>query len=75
MNIRECVEAAMDVVAQKALAKGLDIIAHVAPSVPFSIRCDASRLKQILFNLLSNAVKVTTNKHSAQTDRGAGRAG
>ncbi len=58
MYIRDCVESAIDVVAQKALAKGLDIIARVSPSVPFTIRCDTIRLKQILFNLLSNAVKV-----------------
>ena len=43
--------------AQKALAKGLDIIGHVSTNVPYLVRCDASRLTQVLFNLLSNAVK------------------
>jgi signal transduction histidine kinase len=57
VNIRECVARAIDVVAQKALAKGLDIIGHVSTDVPYLVRCDASRLTQILFNLLSNAVK------------------
>ena len=59
VDIRECIESAIDVVAQKALAKGLDIVSRVSSAVPFFVRCDASRLKQILFNLLSNAVKVS----------------
>jgi hypothetical protein len=60
VNLRECVEAAIDVCAQKALAKGLEIIGSVTAEVPFSIRCDPSRFKQILFNLLSNSVKFTS---------------
>jgi len=52
VDVRACVESAIDVVAQKALAKGLDIIGRVEGNVPFRIRTDESRLKQILFNLL-----------------------
>jgi signal transduction histidine kinase len=52
VDIRACVESAIDVVAQKALQKGLDIIARVAPDVPLTIRCDGLRLKQVFFNLL-----------------------
>ena len=59
VQIRECVESTIDVVAQKALSKGLDVIAQISTRVPWIIRCDATRLKQILFNLLSNAVKFT----------------
>lgn len=62
VNIRECVASAIDVVAQKALAKGLDIIGRVTSNVPYLIRCDASRLTQILFNLLSNGTATATTR-------------
>lgn len=55
VQVRECVESTIDVVAQKALSKGLEVISHISAHVPWMVRCDATRLKQIFFNLLSNA--------------------
>ena len=58
-SIRQCVESAVDVIANKANSKGLEIITLVTQTVPYSITQDYKRLTQILFNLLSNAVKFT----------------
>jgi PAS domain S-box-containing protein len=52
------VEAAVDVVAPAAEAKGVRIACTLAPDVP-SMMGDPSRLQQAVWNLLSNAVKFT----------------
>jgi signal transduction histidine kinase/CheY-like chemotaxis protein len=58
-NLRECIEGALDLVATKALDKGLDLACLIEPSTPANITGDPIRLRQILSNLLSNAVKFT----------------
>ena len=58
-TIRQCVESAVDVIANKAHMKGLDLVNDIAPDVPYMVCADYKRLTQILFNLLSNAVKFT----------------
>ncbi len=58
-NLRECVESALDLVANKAGSKGLDLAYLIDSQVPTGIRGDVTRLRQILVNLLSNGVKFT----------------
>jgi PAS domain S-box-containing protein len=53
------VEAALDLVAANAAAKGLDLGSLLDPKAPVAIVGDATRLRQILVNLLTNAVKFT----------------
>ena len=57
--VRECVEAALDLLAPQAGEKGLDLLFEIAEGVPPTVRGDVTRLRQILVNLLSNAVKFT----------------
>ncbi|HDQ73248.1 MAG TPA: PAS domain S-box protein, partial [Chloroflexi bacterium] len=58
-DLRECVEGALDLVANDALEKGLEIGYLFGDDVPQAIRGDVTRLRQVLVNLLSNAVKFT----------------
>ena len=58
-QLQDLVDQAFDVVAPRAAAQRLDLVAEVDPDVPPSLRGDPARLRQVLLNLLSNAVKFT----------------
>jgi PAS domain S-box-containing protein len=57
--LRDSVEAALDLVAASAAAKGLDLASLLDPKAPVALVGDATRLRQILVNLLTNSVKFT----------------
>ncbi len=58
-DLRECVESALDLLANSAAEKGLDLAYVIDPDTPEAIVGDVTRLRQIFVNLLSNAVKFT----------------
>jgi signal transduction histidine kinase/CheY-like chemotaxis protein len=58
-DLRECIEAALDLVAMAAGKKGLDLAYVIETEVPQRIVSDPTRLRQILLNLLNNAIKFT----------------
>jgi signal transduction histidine kinase/DNA-binding response OmpR family regulator len=58
-DLRDCVEAAMDLIGARAAEKGLDIAYVFEGDVPAAIVGDVTRLRQVVLNLLSNAVKFT----------------
>ena len=59
LDLRECVESALDLVAARAVEKGLDLAYQIDDDLPSAIRGDVTRLRQVMINLLSNAVKFT----------------
>lgn len=59
LDLRECVESALDLVSPKAVEKSIDIAYIFDGNVPPAILGDLTRLRQIITNLLSNAVKFT----------------
>ncbi|MEH2240508.1 response regulator [Nostoc sp.] len=59
-DLHQLIHSIRDMVALKALEKGIDLITEQHPSVPRYVYGDKSKLLQILLNLLSNAIKFTT---------------
>jgi signal transduction histidine kinase/CheY-like chemotaxis protein/PAS domain-containing protein len=59
INLRKCVEGALDLLATSAADKGLDLAYMIDPETPEAIVGDQTRLRQIFVNLLSNAIKFT----------------
>ncbi|NJN59793.1 MAG: response regulator, partial [Leptolyngbyaceae cyanobacterium SL_5_9] len=58
-NLRTCIESALNLLAPKAIEKGLELAYLIDPQVPEVVVSDMTRIRQILVNLLSNAVKFT----------------
>jgi CheY-like chemotaxis protein len=60
-DVREAIQEACQIVAERAHTKGLEISHWVNADVPAKVMGDRARLRQILLNLLSNAVKFTAS--------------
>jgi two-component system, sensor histidine kinase and response regulator len=58
-DLRDCVEDALKLFAQRAGEKGLELLCDIAPDLPEMVLGDSGRLRQIILNLVSNAVKFT----------------
>ncbi|MFO1258760.1 MAG: two-component sensor histidine kinase BarA [Gammaproteobacteria bacterium] len=59
MDLRECVEEALTLLAPHAHEKALELVPLVYSDVPRKIIGDHLRLKQIITNLINNAIKFT----------------
>lgn len=59
VDLHECVESSIDLVAAQATRKKLDLLYWIDPEVPAFALGDQTRLRQVLVNLLTNGVKFT----------------
>jgi signal transduction histidine kinase len=71
-NVRETLDAALQVLALRAHQKGLELICDIDADVPVFLTGDANRLRQVVLNLVGNAIKFTdTGAVTVQAAAGA----
>jgi len=60
-------EEVMDVIAGRADEKGLEFTFYIDPAVPYLLRGDPGRVRQVIVNLANNAIKFTEKGEVAIT--------
>jgi signal transduction histidine kinase/CheY-like chemotaxis protein len=59
LDVVEVVENTLEMLAERAHRKGLELMADIPPDLPRGLRGDPGRLQQVVTNLVANAIKFT----------------
>ena len=58
-NLVDAVEGTLEMSAERAHRKNIELVCDIPPDIPGALRGDPGRLRQILLNLVDNAIKFT----------------
>lgn len=64
-NLHTALNETVDLLAQRAAEKGIELILDYQPDAPEWVLGDAGRIRQIAINLVGNAIKFTNSGHVA----------
>ena len=59
VNLRQCLEEALDLLAPRAAEKKLDLAYQMDDGIPTRVVGDVTRIRQVIVNLVSNGIKFT----------------
>ncbi|SKC23565.1 response regulator [Alkalitalea saponilacus] len=59
IDLLQTLDTVIEIVRFNAHKKDLELIVNIAPDLPFNVKVDELRLRQVLINLISNAIKFT----------------
>jgi two-component system, sensor histidine kinase and response regulator len=64
-DLVDTVEGALDMFAERARFKGIELACQIPPEIPTRLRGDPGRLRQVITNLLGNGIKLSRTRASA----------